>query len=87
MIYGVSMDYPHLPIDCSVLYESMVNNRKVPFRVKLVIAFTIVLCISTFHLSQAQTFNVKRAIDGDTIQLSGGEIVRLIGVDTPETKQ
>lgn len=27
---------------------------------------------------------VKRAIDGDTIQLETGEMVRLIGIDTPE---
>ena len=29
---------------------------------------------------------VKRAVDGDTIVLDGGERVRLIGVDIPETK-
>jgi micrococcal nuclease len=29
---------------------------------------------------------VARVIDGDTIQLASGERVRLIGVDTPETK-
>jgi micrococcal nuclease len=29
---------------------------------------------------------VKRVIDGDTLELSNGETVRLIGVDTPETK-
>jgi endonuclease YncB( thermonuclease family) len=29
---------------------------------------------------------VMRAIDGDTLELSTGEKVRLIGVDTPETK-
>ncbi len=29
---------------------------------------------------------VKRVIDGDTILLTNGEQVRLIGVDTPETK-
>jgi micrococcal nuclease len=29
---------------------------------------------------------VKRVIDGDTILLANGERVRLIGVDTPETK-
>jgi micrococcal nuclease len=28
----------------------------------------------------------KRVIDGDTIVLDGDEVVRLIGVDTPETK-
>jgi micrococcal nuclease len=29
---------------------------------------------------------VKRVIDGDTLLLANGERVRLIGVDTPETK-
>jgi micrococcal nuclease len=29
---------------------------------------------------------VKRVIDGDTLLLAKGEYVRLIGVDTPETK-
>lgn len=28
---------------------------------------------------------VKRVIDGDTIELENGEIVRYIGIDTPET--
>ncbi|MBI4384921.1 MAG: thermonuclease family protein [Nitrospinae bacterium] len=31
-------------------------------------------------------FFVKRVIDGDTLRLSDGEKVRLLGVDTPETK-
>lgn len=29
---------------------------------------------------------IERVVDGDTIVVSGGERVRLIGVDTPETK-
>ncbi|MBU6431301.1 MAG: thermonuclease family protein [Patescibacteria group bacterium] len=32
-----------------------------------------------------RTYLVKRAIDGDTIELEGGERVRYIGIDTPET--
>jgi len=36
--------------------------------------------------SQTETYLVKRVIDGDTLELSNGERVRLIGVDTPETK-
>ena len=35
----------------------------------------------------AQNYNavlVERAVDGDTLKLSGGERVRLIGIDTPE---
>lgn len=30
-------------------------------------------------------FHVKRVVDGDTLLLEGGERVRLIGIDTPET--
>jgi micrococcal nuclease len=30
--------------------------------------------------------SVTRIIDGDTLEVSGGETVRLIGIDTPETK-
>lgn len=33
------------------------------------------------------TGRVERVVDGDTILLQGGERVRLIGVDTPETKK
>jgi hypothetical protein len=34
----------------------------------------------------AQMVKVRRVIDGDTLELDNGEDVRLIGVDTPETK-
>lgn len=33
----------------------------------------------------ASDLKVSRVVDGDTIKLSNGETVRLIGVDTPET--
>ena len=69
-----------------MIYENMPNNRKIPFGITLVIAFTILFCISIPLLSHAQTHIVQRVIDGDTIELNNGEIVRLIGVDTPETK-
>jgi micrococcal nuclease len=36
--------------------------------------------------SHTQAAKVTRVIDGDTLQLSTGEEVRSIGVDTPETK-
>ena len=35
---------------------------------------------------QAQFRTVRRVVDGDTLVLDGKERVRLIGVDTPETK-
>ncbi len=33
-----------------------------------------------------QFFYVSKAIDGDTLRLSNGEHVRLIGIDTPESR-
>ena len=33
-----------------------------------------------------ETHRVKRVVDGDTLLLEGGTRVRLLGVDTPETK-
>ena len=45
----------------------------------LVLYLFISLCYSEVH-------KVKRVIDGDTLLLTNGERVRLIGVDTPETK-
>ena len=43
----------------------------------------VLFLLSTSH---AEIYKVKRAIDGDTLLLTNGERVRLIGVDTPETK-
>ena len=35
-------------------------------------------------LVSAETFTVKKVIDGDTLQLSNGKTVQLIGIDAPE---
>src|SRR5437667_7591164 len=35
--------------------------------------------------SQGERVLVQRVVDGDTLVISGGDRVRLIGVDTPET--
>jgi micrococcal nuclease len=36
---------------------------------------------------QQQPVVVERVVDGDTLLLAGGQRVRLIGIDTPETKR
>ena len=56
-------------------------NRK--FSVLVISIFILFFLLSTSH---AEIYRVKRVIDGDTILLINGERVRLIGVDTPETK-
>jgi len=45
------------------------------------------LIISTLIATTAfaDVTSVKRVVDGDTLVLTGGQRVRLIGVDTPET--
>lgn len=46
----------------------------------------IIAVLFLFNALSAQELRtVARVIDGDTIQMEGGERVRLIGVDTPET--
>ena len=37
------------------------------------------------HIPQDESARVIRVIDGDTIEIEGGERVRYIGIDTPET--
>jgi len=36
--------------------------------------------------TEGRFFYVSKAIDGDTLELSSGEHVRLIGIDTPESR-
>lgn len=52
----------------------------------LFLLFFALGCSEGFRQSgaQAETVVVRRASDGDTIRLSTGERIRLIGVDTPE---
>lgn len=46
----------------------------------------ILLLLLIPSLSFSETYTVERVVDGDTIKLSNGERVRLIGIDTPESK-
>jgi len=50
---------------------------------KLLTALSILLIATA---SYAQTYTVERVIDGDILKLTNGERVRLIGIDTPESK-
>ena len=47
---------------------------------------TLVFLLLFVSCTNSQILICARVIDGDTIVLSNGEKVRLIGVDTPETK-
>jgi len=54
------------------------------FQIFLLLCLLITLLFTTSFSQDVVT--VKRVIDGDTILLANGQRVRLIGVDTPETK-
>ena len=49
---------------------------------ELATCLLVFLCLSS--VAFADTLTVERVIDGDTLQLSSGEKIRLIGIDTPE---
>ena len=51
-----------------------------------ILSISILILLLTALLNAQDWVKVKRAIDGDTILLTNGERVRLIGVDTPEMK-
>lgn len=40
--------------------------------------------VSSYH---SKEYVVEKVIDGDTLRLKGGERVRLIGIDTPESRE
>ena len=52
-----------------------------------IISLTIALLLLGASFSPAQTITCTRVVEGNIIILNNGEKVRLIGVDTPETKQ
>jgi len=62
------------------------KKRKNVKRLILWLAFTTVVIVAAFACAslEARVVNVERVIEGDTIVLTGGEKVRLLGVDTPE---
>ena len=58
----------------------MYENRRLIIITLIVSGFLF----NTVSLSKSELFICEKVIDGDTIRLSNGEKVRLIGVDTPE---
>lgn len=41
--------------------------------------------VEDFFQSAQETFKVSRVVDGDTIKLENGQVVRYLGIDSPET--
>ena len=66
----------------------MYNMRKYLLHV-LIISFVFLLALLASPLHAQQTTTVTRIVDGDTLKvfyLEGEESIRLIGIDTPESR-
>lgn len=61
----------------------MTTATKMPKRFLRLSSFLVLLA---FPASAQDVYIVEKIIDGDTIKLENDEIVRLIGIDTPESK-
>lgn len=69
---------PHKPKDASLVVYSSPTA--------VITAFPTVMPSPTITAETAGEFvRAERVIDGDTIRLDGGRVVRYIGIDTPET--
>jgi micrococcal nuclease len=75
----------------------MTRKQSILFISFLFVFINVGVILSFRHLSESgsffgqapvkeeETFFVKRAVDGDTIELDNGEKVRYIGINTPES--
>jgi len=63
----------------------MIKNIKILIAFVLVVIISIVLIIS--FKGEEPVFKVIKVIDGDTIAIEGGEVVRYIGINTSEIRQ
>jgi micrococcal nuclease len=71
-------------------------KRRIIYAVSLIVFAAVSLALSFFkntnsesriYTDTSSSYAVDRVIDGDTIQLSNGRMVRYIGIDTPETRE
>jgi len=51
-----------------------------------ILSISILILLLTTLLSAQDLLKVERVVDGDTLLLTNGEKVRLIGIDAPESK-
>ncbi len=64
----------------------VLGNRSPSKSTKLALFFLVFSILACPQLGEAEWRLVTRVVDGDTIIVGARERVRLIGVDTPETK-
>lgn len=77
-------------------YPCSSRRRRVKFRsananyrrvLAMLAAITLFLSVPELVFAQRSNYKVKDVVDGDTLRLYNGQIVRYLGVDTPEVRE
>lgn len=60
------------------------SRNKIILIISIILLTAGLILIFSFKQDEEELFKVAKVIDGDTIVLENGEVVRYIGIDTPE---
>jgi len=66
--------------------KRIINTAAIVILVVIILVFRLVEVIDR-DKSPGERFTVIRVIDGDTVELPGGDRLRLLGIDTPEREE
>ena len=80
------MSYPNTLLFYSLTGRIIMKFIMAPRIILLGLVLTCLILYTGFSHAIAQPLTCTRVVDGDTIIVNNKEIIRLIGVDTPETK-
>lgn len=69
----------------SIIPTEVIQTEKKPTPTTTTKPLQNTVAIPTLKPESGKTYLVTRVIDGDTIEIEGGQRVRYIGIDTPET--
>jgi micrococcal nuclease len=76
---------PGLIFVVSVILFAIWIGKEIP-ETKLKFTTNLFTAVTTTPTKPAEKYKVTRVVDGDTIEIEGGKIIRYIGINTPETK-
>ena len=85
IVFALSFDTEEWTIDRLVKLVLRLQEKIKALEQQIQVLEAKVKALEAEKKAKAEWYQVKRVIDGDTIELKNSETVRYIGVDTPET--